>query len=261
MKYIGISAIFQYIPRTLTINDGDLIEWAVQCLDKIGLSFNYEKVTEIFEVIDHKFNLPSDFIKIANLAWIDQLPLSQANEAAIAVERSDLENDLLRIQHQGVTYLFNYFNYTNSIHDKKTFVPMKLRNLPFASKFHCNDCPNLYQECEEYYDVTPFNQIQTSKKSGYVCLEYLRYAQEHGEYLIPDDVELLEAIAAYVMYRQWEQRWAEMEQGAESRMSFYLNRFQILAKKVKGSFVVRGADLTSLLDITQRDYNKIVKNG
>lgn len=54
---------------------------------------------------------------------------------------------------------------------------------------------------------------------------------EEGDYLIPDNQDLQEAIMNFVLYKYWLTKYLCKEDGAEQRMQYFLSMWNTLSKK------------------------------
>ena len=63
--------------------------------------------------------------------------------------------------------VINHWNvFSNTNYFKRNFQVLKLSNLPFARKFHCNTCPNIASNCGLTYTLSSNGYITTSFESG-----------------------------------------------------------------------------------------------
>jgi len=106
---------------------------------------------------------------------------------------------------------------------------MKLTSNPYHSSICLSkslyNCPT----CTAEFSISASSIMTTNFVSGTVLLAYLAYAVDSdNNILIPDDETLKAALRAFVMYSYWETKYNMMEDGAETRMKFYLQQWQTL---------------------------------
>ena len=91
--------------------------------------------------------------------------------------------------------------------------------------------------------VHPNGTMTTSFKNGFVAIAYLQYPlDEEGNFLVPDDADMIDALTTYCMLRIWEKRWNMMEEGADSRMKWYSEKWKVLRPGVYGKFTLPSID-------------------
>jgi len=96
---------------------------------------------------------------------------------------------------------------------------------------------------EEEYTIRPNGKIVTSFKTGYIMISYIRTPlDEHGDYLIPNDEELLQGLRFYNLYRIWEKRWNMKEEGSRERFEHYLHQWGLYKGMIRGKFKLPTAD-------------------
>lgn len=259
MKYVPLSAINLYL--TLDPQEANNIEeLAFQAIERIGINPVYEHTADVLPIENYVVDLPSDLIKIREVSLnLSSLKDFEADDCCSSVDDSTtdctccsddtnygeypiglMDKQVCRIRHQGITYVYDYYALIHSSFYKSNYSLMKLTTNPYAHQFHCKDSPNLYCENSETYEVLPTNQLLTSCEDGNVFIDYFRYAtNEHGEYLIPDDPILHEAIANYVMWKHWTERWNRRNEGAERRMIMFRDQFTALVKRYRGNVALK----------------------
>lgn len=227
-------------------NEDDIIEWVINGLDILNIKKAYQQEAVFIEVINHKAILPCDLIQIEMVT----APLSEGILTDDDVnELSDCNcgyntNYVNQVNNNAnIRVIANYSRFVDTNYFKRNFQILKLSNLPFANKFHCTDCPNITSKCETTYSLSPNGYITVPFESGHICLAYLRHAvDEDGEYIIPDNEDLIQALANWCMAKHWEIRMNMKEEGAGNMHQMYINRAQNLFQKVRGIFFTKEFD-------------------
>jgi ribonucleotide reductase alpha subunit len=79
------------------------------------------------------------------------------------------------------------------------------------------------------------NNIKTTPKNCIVLISYKAYASDNGEYMIPDNENLKEALTNYILYRLYDAKMkAEPNQFNQAERTMHLQRYNILAARAKG---------------------------
>lgn len=266
MKYTSIAKVFTYLPKNFAEEDGYALEYAAQAMDALNIHQVYDKKTCLLEVSDHQTSLPSDLKHIGALTYMHSQPTEADTDQVITTySRSTVDDGdtvtttfttqrtepdlgtvnqdhILRIQYQGV--LNNYQIWSESDAFRRNFVLLRLVNKSNAINMHCTDCPNLHCDYKDYYQVNMNGQIITSIKDGYVCLFYLaKKRNDRGEFLIPDDFDVLNAIAAYIKYKYMENMVFTRQKGYQTAYQNMLREWEILSNKVKGKYILKEATM------------------
>ena len=113
----------------------------------------------------------------------------------------------------------------------------------------CDYCPNIGQDCLNWFSVTPQNQIITNLDDCTLCLFYLSWAKDcDGSLMIPDDVTLHQALAAYVTYRYYE-ALSHLDDSKFSRFQFFLQQWSMAKQKARGRLTMLTVDYNNLIQI------------
>lgn len=262
MRYTSIAKVFTYLPKSFSEEDGYVMEYAAQAMDALDIHEVYDKKVCLIYLSDHQASLPSDCKFIQALTFMESQPTTAETEQVITTYSRatvddgdtltttyttqvttpdpgvDNQEHILRIQYQGV--LNSYKIWTESDAFNNNFVLLRMVNKSHSLAMHCNDSPNLHCDNKDYYQVNMNGQIISSIKQGYVCLFYLaKKKNDRGEFLIPDDFDVLNAIAAYIKYKYMEDMAFTRQKGYSSAYERELNNWEILSAKVKGKYLMR----------------------
>lgn len=252
-QFTNIKAVIPRLPIPKSEYDiSDVIEWAMQGLELMNAVQPYQRQMAFLEVSNHTTTLPLGVVRIEVVAK----PHGELPPTAEEIEElTQCEIDYInkqhvdRIQHQGIINNYNLF--IQSDYFSNYFSIMRLANRPFTDKFHCELCPNFSSNCQYEYSIDHNGKITTSFESGHICVGILTHVKdEDGNFMIPDDENLLQALAAYVTARFWEQRMHMKEQGAAQLHQMALNKAEVLMARCRGIWITK--------DFNYKDYEDIV---
>lgn len=221
-------------------NEISVLEWANKAARLIRSDQTLETKVTYLPVVLHKAELPSDLKYLTQIAYTDNLCLSN----------SCLE-DTLNLPEN--SELMQNMSVTNNVFPWKA---MRLTSNPYhasicldKSIMHCTDC-------QHEFSVNSELVLTTTLKSGVIMVSYLGYPTDDEGYLvIPDNEELKEAILHYVLYRYWLSKYTMMEEGAEGRMKHHLTLWNTLSKKAAGNLNL--PDINELENI-KNQFNRLV---
>jgi hypothetical protein len=266
MKHVPLSAINLYL--TLDPQEANNLELlALQAMERIKIAPILEHTADILPIENNIVKLPDDIVKIRQVA-LNLNPLTNFTQDDCCTESGDdtidctccsndenfaqhpvglMEKQICRIRHQGVVYIYDYYALLNSPYYINNYAPMKMRSTPFSKRLHCNNCPNFYCNSDYTYEVLPNNTLLLDCEEGNVCLDYYRYAtNDNNEYLIPDDPILHEAIASYVMWKHWEERWNRKNDGSERRLIYFKSKWITLSARYRGNVALESVDIETI---------------
>ena len=110
--------------------------------------------------------------------------------------------------------------------------------------------------CSNSFTVSSNLVITTTFCDGIIAVSYLGYAKDENNCtIIPDDEELKQAILYYVLYRYWMTKYNMKEDGAENRMTHYLQMWNTAAKKTAGNLNL--PDINQLENM-KNNWNRLV---
>lgn len=226
MEYISLkSALNDYFIGTGKkdeVNEDALLQWAADCLNKIGNFRQYNYNVAVLDISNYKAKLPKDFIAVESMHYKFNtsctnlsLELSEViipaleEQCNITVTRTCdgccgnpiIETDASQYLNQN----FPWHGYsrvvaTSNIYQqryKDQLIPMKLSDKA-AMKLHLPDCININNTSDILYTIRD-NNIVSNQKTGSIVLFYLgQVTDEEGYPMIPNKVEYIEAIFYYL---------------------------------------------------------------
>jgi len=217
-----------------TISETNVLEWASIGFRKIEVKQLLESTTAFIKVVNHTAKLPTgvkyieqifykqDFIKndIDNI----QVYVSNANSFIVSKQNSEFM--------QSPYYVSNW-------------KPLRLSTSSFHNQVVLKDSPNFNCKCgcEQEYSINKNNCVITSFESGYLAVSYLTFPMnDEGDFLIPDDDNVINAIKNYVIMRIWEKRMYYKEEGAERMFDKYLRLWEITRASTIGKMAMFSID-------------------
>lgn len=251
MKYVPIKAVLNFISTAIQEeekSENQLISWAFQALRLIDFPQKYENKVCFLEIKDHKATLPVGWREISDVRYMYKTPC-----------KSDIDDlhccfpELLNTEEPKKSFTSNitYGLYVTSSYFVNNFRPLytKIRGKGIGTNCCKNDCKSEF--------TIKNNCIYTDFREGIIQIKYQVEYQENGEYMIPDDVDLMRGISEYIKYQHWEGRSDRHEQGTLQRSEKHLQRAEILLKKSKGKFLLRSLDMEIIEDIQFGSINII----
>lgn len=283
MKYTSIAKVFNFLPKSFGEEDGYVMEYAAQAMDALDIHQVYDKKVCLVQVADHQATLPSDLKYIQAVTYMEQQPTASETQDIITsysksfVDDGDTvtttlttmitepdpnvanQNHILRIQHQGV--LNSYELWAESDAFQNNFTLLRMVNKSHSLAMHCDNSPNLHCDYKDYYQVNMLGQIITSIRSGYLAVFYLaKRKNDRGEFLIPDDFDVLNAIAAYIKYKYMEEMAFTRQKGYYTAYERELQKWEVLSAKVKGKYLMKEVTAEDL-DIWGNYLSRVFHNS
>jgi len=255
MQFTNVRAVINRLALDKTqYEEDDIIEWIINGLDVLNIKKAYQQEAVWIEVKNHKAILPCDLIQIEMIVSpLIEGDFCAEDEQELADCNCGYNTDYVEQVNSNYNFkvINNWSRFTNTNYFRRNFQVLKLSNLPFAQKFHCNTCPNIASNCGLTYTLSSNGYITTSFESGSICLAYLKYAKdEDDEYIIPDKEDLIQALANWCMAKHWEFRMNMKEEGAFNMYNLYINKAQNLFQKVRGIFMTESFDFDEWKNIT-----------
>lgn len=226
-KYENIKKVLTYVPSGLLEeeNEATLIKWALQ-----GYSANVRNTNTtddikfcILKIENHKATLPTGFKKIFEVGYSVSLP-QELNSNTVFLQPTIDENRVTIFQASFYQYFRPYTSY--------------MRYVGQNSALFENNCINLLcQDCNINFSISKdVSTLSCDMEEGYVTMLYRATVQDlDGNYLVPDDANLWQALAMYVEAKHWQDRFFRKEEGANNiyveRLKMANNYFQTFQKE------------------------------
>lgn len=253
-KFVSIRTVIPDVLDTLDeslFSIGDVLEWASKAMAQMNIYETFEETVVIKQVQNYETFLPCGLL--------------QVNQILYKLSDTFTEEDLCECKAANQVYKdFAAKNFINSNYVGRSWLPLRASTNGFITSVLCSNSPNLITNCQKEYTILPSGKVVTSFKDGWIIISYLRAPMdEHGDFLIPNDEELVQALRFYIMFRMWERRWNMKEEGAKERFEFYHGKWGLYKNMVRGSAKLPSSDQwqniieysTSLLPKKDRYYN------
>lgn len=200
----------------------DLIEWIGEAVSHMLIPSLQEQAVSFIEVKNFQADLPKYFnavlqiAKDANNVSAYKIPTVAIIEKIIS-ESSDCLESIVPCNNKGIlmkeeefivhnstfSVKWDYNAWTKSGYYKNRFEPVRLSSHMFFSEVVCKEkLNNVYNSCKHEYTIigTSKRKLRFSFEQGIIALSYLKTAidEDTGYPLIPDFIEVLNGITAYV---------------------------------------------------------------
>jgi hypothetical protein len=233
MKYVSIKSILYDLSTTIEPsewNESTVIEWALKASRKIGVIDMLTPKHELCEVIGHTFKKPDD-LKTLTQVWVYTLSVSNPyfNSSIELARLRQQVVDRLQVPKPDIWLdgILNARGGSISQTSKTWRVLYKNTGTPMMPCLQEKSCMMEYREEGNAIKVTP--------KTAIVLLSYLAYAQDNGEYMIPDNENFKEALTNYILYRLYDAKVkVEPNQFNQAERNMHLQRYNTLAARAKG---------------------------
>lgn len=278
VKYISINRIFAKLVRDLgiSIDEGDVIEWAAEALQSISAISIYEEAVAFIEVKNHQATLPNAITSIIQIARnncfdsVKQCGLCPSEVIdTVTIENSSDIPVPLDCNGQPTTdydlaYYRPYFSFkdeggfwaSNAFYDG-CFSPVRLSNNTFFASLVCKhpDSESLYSTDMDEYTVVNGDTLRFSFESGQIALSYVKQQlDENGYPLIPDHVTYLTAITKYITMKMMERDFYAGRDGSVGRMQKAESDWHWYCKQAKNRLMMpKGIDQWQNI-MEQRQY-------
>jgi hypothetical protein len=214
-----------------TVSEVNVLEWASIGFKKLEAKQLYEQTTAFIKVVNHMAKLP------IGVKMIEQ----------IFYKQDFVENDVANIltyasSSPDFTITKEYTDFLQCPYYNNNWKPLRLSSSSFHNQVVMQSSPNYRARCEEEYSINKNNCVITSFETGYLAVSYYRFPMKDGEFLIPDDVNILMAIKNYVLMRIWEKRMNFKEDGAERMFDKYLRLWEITRAATIGKIMLFSID-------------------
>lgn len=208
-----------------------LEEWSSLALFKLHVRHTYQEKIAIHKVIDHKSCLPKGTLYVEGVFYSETADSTNLPTIPLSYQ---LNGDELGKQ-------LTYGDMLCAL--EETWLPLRAATSIFNLTVHCQNSINLTCNCEHTYSIGKQGDITTSLKSGYLAMGVLSYpTDKNGEFLVPDDPDVLEAIKDYVLSRIWERKMNYGVDNAFQLHKHYLTQFETRAAKARGKLMLPSMD-------------------
>lgn len=238
VKYVPLEAVLRPIYNLIeesNIDYNTVLDWAYDAMEALEVRYTYQEAIEFVQVVNHRAQVP------IGLKYVEQI-----------LYKIDLDNDeeetILRIIRQdqsgnNETPSTTADEFYLSASHSASWAPLRLASSIWARSVHCAVSPNIYASCEHEYTIDPNGCITTSFENGFLAIAFLSHPKnEEGQFLVPDERDYRQAVENYIFFKYWLQRFNMKEEGAERRMVYYQQQWDIFAAKVTGDLMIFSLD-------------------
>lgn len=248
------------------ISTNDIIEWSAKALGQIDAYEVTEPGVCILNIEDYETKLPCGLLQINQVLYKSDFSHSvnpaedDYQKLLDTVKCCKAESDLNAQMKIKAFFQEDYI--------QNCWIPMRSSTNDFALSVLCDNSPNLSSSCDAEFTILPSPnggaKLVSNCKSTTIIVSYIRAAlDENGDYIIPYDDELIEALRLYCMMRAWEKRYNLKEDGAGPRFQDYRERWGLYKNMLRGKFKLPTSDQhqnilyysTSLLPKKDRYYS------
>lgn len=260
-RYVPIESILNNFPESLRneIGDTTLVSLALEGYDILGLPEQNETKIQIFEIVDHKIELPDEVKEIDYVTYMETEPEDcDCQDLACACGAPEALNFETR-SNEICNYTINYKIFLDSNIYKKNFKPLKyVGNL--NRDVLCGKCRNRFcHSCSETFAVDKNRILWTSVKEGFLCIEYITRVQDNDTIMIVSDSKVIRYLRAYSIAMALQNR--DLQEG-NTKYVQYLREAEIALKAAKGRRILRSIDPNFISEIvfTQSFNQKFLRN-
>lgn len=214
-----------------TVSETHLLEWASVGFKKLKAKQLYEQTTAFIKVVNHMAKLPVGVKMIEQIYYKNDF--LEEDIENILIYTSDSPDFIVTKQ---------YTEFLQCPYYTESWKPLRLATSSFHNQVVIQDSPNYRARCEEEYSINKNNCVITSFDNGYLAVSYYSFPMKDGEFLIPDDVDIIGAIKNYVIMRMWERRMSFKEEGAERMFDKYLRIWEITRASTIGNIMLFSID-------------------
>ena len=214
-----------------TVTEIDILEWASYGFRKLKAKQLYESTTSFIKVVNHMAKLPTGVKMIEQIFYKEDFV--ESDVISIDVYSSDTPDFTIKKENS---------EFLQSAYYGSEWKPLRLASSTFHNQVVMQDSPNYRARCEQEYSINKNNCVITSFDTGYLAVSYLGFPMQDGEFMIPDDVDILVAIKNYVLMKIWEKRYNFKEDGAVGRYQHYLRLWEISRASTIGNIMLFSID-------------------
>lgn len=226
-KFISINSVVSDILDTSDeslFSIADVIEFASKAMAQLDVYETYEEAVSIIRVDNYQSFLPCGLLQVNQILYKKDFNLSEEDKCECKSANQVYKD-------------FSSKYFISSDYVTKNWLPLRASTNPFLVSVLCSNSPNLVTSCQHEFTILPTGKVVTSFKEGWLIVSYLRAPMnDEGEFLIPDDEELIQSLRTYIMYRLWEKRWNMKEEGARERFEYYRNQWGLYKNMIRGKF-------------------------
>lgn len=195
MNYVPINSVLYQLSLDIDPsewNENSVLEWALSSARQIGGLSLFTTVTEYYQIVDHTLKKPT------GLKTLNQIEVYSPSLSYTSYTNAEILDRISRRTDAPAPELYLRDTTGMWLNDKT--------NRPWRAVYKSNghfinacNTSNIRNCVPEY--IEEMNSYKFSFKDGVIGINYLAYAKEGGEYMIPDIESYKLAIQTYVAYK------------------------------------------------------------
>lgn len=237
------------------VSEDLVMEFAIRGMEHLTVNQTFERAVCILPVVNNQASYPGGMYGIhavlGNIIPTEDMTryvVTSNTRLEVNVDESSFE--LIEDVDKTVIYKLLDFRSVNFAHSGWRY--LALSNSAWDRSILCTSF-DLGTRCEHWFipDNTN-NRFILSFDYGYIAVAYYRFPQnEKGQFLIPDNPLVHEALESYVLSKIYQRLWHTSTQGAQTKYQHYLEKWQQLAAAATGE----------LMMLSLPDYINLNKNN
>lgn len=233
INYIPLSAALVDVYQTIDpnfVDEAEITEWASKAMQRLSVKQTYEVDVCFAPVENHKAWLPMGIKYIDQIFYKDSVDPVELDKIKVLLSTPESDTDLIVTIY---TELGRDLRWKPLRESSSTFHKLNNTNVPQGI---------IYAAPENQFSVNKNGSITTTMQKGYVCIGYYRYPMRDGEFLIPDEETVLNAMKNYILMRVWEKRMNYKEDGAQGMFILYRDQWQATKDSATGKLLLKNID-------------------
>lgn len=223
-KYISINAVIPFIPNYVMEEDNEstILKYIWQGVRQNLIPYyKYdEKKLFVCQIEDYEAIMPKDIYKISFVHYVKSLPES--------IEDADVKPWILEIIANEKVLIAQSLVFSEVFSDTM-FQPMRYTGQ--NTNLFESDCINVFcNDCTINFSLTKsLEKLRCDIKEGFaVGIYHASPKNDLGEFLIPDNAHLLQALAFFAEAKHWQERSGRKEEASEN---MFISRLDMANKK------------------------------
>lgn len=243
ITYIPLRTVIQDLQSMVDSIDWDedrMYEWAAKGYLKINLPAKYEDYISFLKVTDHSLMLPGD-IKYINQIFYSTNLKYEGEAIKEIMKQIGITEDKPFYEHMAYPENLAKKIYETS-YWKNCYMPLR-RSSSLMGVSPCAQEKIPDASCQHTYTIKSQQYLETSFRNGCVVLSYKRLVMDcNGDFLIPDNEDLKDALFHFCMYRWWMSRMTYKEEGSGQQMAFHEQKYKTLTRKASANLSMPDID-------------------
>ena len=238
VRYVPLESMLKAVYATLDhsiLNYNDILEWAYDAMEALEVRYTFQERVEFLSVVNHKAFVPTGLKYVEQILYKLQLNSDDEDEI-INISRQDQNGNIVPSSISADEFFLSPLI-------SNDWSPLRLASSIFSRTVHCATSVNLYAIGEHEYTIDPNGCIITSFDEGFLAIGYLGHPKNaEGKFLVPDERDYRRAVENYILFKHWEVRFNMKEEGADKRMIYYQQQWELFAAKISGDMMMPSID-------------------